>query len=343
VDTLGLVPYVHALGNIPVVLNHHNVESQMMARRAERDRSWVLREFPPARVVLEVSTHSPWISRLITELGHTPIVANARKVKAVSSAARKSDTVDAETLARLGRVDPVLLAPVTHRGVAAQVDLAQLRSRDALVRCRTLLINHVRGTLKSLGSRAPTDLTSHTFAAKVAPLVPPELQAALTGVFAILAELSEQIRASDQALEVQARTRYPETEALRQVAGVGVLTALAFVLTIEDPARFATSRSVGAYFGLVPGRRQSGDHDPPVRITKTGDRMVRRLLVNAAQYIMGPFGPPCDLRRWGEGLAGRGGAYAKRRAVVAVARKLATVLHRLWVSGAPYEPVRAAA
>jgi len=270
-------------------------------------------------------------------------VANARKVKAVTAATRKSDAVDAETLARLGRADPALLAPVTHRGVDAQVDLAQLRSRDALVHCRTLLINHVRGTLKSLGHRAPTGLTSHTFAIKVAPAVPRGLQTALAGVLAILEQLSAQIRASDKALEVQARTRYPETEALRQITGVGVLTALGFVLTVEDPARFATSRSVGAYFGLVPGRRRSGARDPQQRITKTGDRMVRRLLVNAAHYILGPFGPPCDLRRWGERLLSRGGAHAKKRAVVAVARKLATALHRLWVSGAAYDPARAVA
>jgi transposase len=227
--------------------------------------------------------------------------------------------------------------------VEAQVDLAQLRARDALVRCRTALINHVRGSLKSLGYRAPTGLTSHTFAVKVPPAVPPALRTALAGVLAILEELSAQIRASDKALEVHAQTRYPETEALRQITGVGVLTALGFVLTVEDPARFATSRSVGAYFGLVPGRHQSGARDPQQRITKTGDRMVRRLLVNAAQHILGPFGPPCDLRRWGEALMNRGGAHAKKRAVVAVARKLATVLHRLWVSGAPYEPARAMA
>jgi len=251
--------------------------------------------------------------------------------------------VDAETLARLGRADPQLLAPVTHRGLEAQVDLAQVRARDALVRARTLLINHVRGALKSLGYRAPPAITSHTFAVKVAPVIPGPLQAALGGVVAVIGELAAQIGAQDRALEQRARTRYPETQALRQVTGVGLLTALSFVLTVEDPTRFASSRSVGAYFGLVPRRHQSGGRDPQLRITKTGDRMARRLLVNAAQYILGPFGPPCDLRRWGETLMSRGGASAKKRAVVAVARKLATVLHRRWVSGAPYEPVRMAA
>jgi transposase len=302
-----------------------------------------LGSLPPAVVVLEVGTHSPWVSRLVEALGHTALVANARKVKAVTAATRKSDRVDAEMLARLGRADPQLLAPITHRGVEAQVDLAQVRARDALVRARTLLINHVRGALKSLGYRAPAGITSHTFAVKVASQMPAALQSALTGVVTVIGELTQQIRNSDRALEARAQSRYPETATLRQVTGVGVLTALSFVLTVEDPARFATSRSVGAYFGLVPRRHQSGRRDPQLRITKTGDRMVRRLLVNAAQYILGPFGPPCDLRRWGETLMSRGGASAKQRAVVAVARKLATVLHRLWVSGAPYEPVRMAA
>ena len=283
------------------------------------------------------------MSRLVTELGHTAVVANARKVKAVTAGTRTSDAVDAETLARLGRLDPQLLAPITHRGLVAQVDLAQLRARDALVRARTLLINHVRGALKAVGHRIASPVTSGTFARKVAPLVPGGLEPALGGLLTMIGTLTDQVATVERTLETLARTRYPETARLRQITGVGLLTALAFVLTLEDPARFPVSRSVGAYLGLVPRRFQSGQRDPHLRITKTGDRMVRRYLVTAAQYILGPFGPPCDLRRWGESLMTRGGPNAKKRAIVAVARKLATVLHHLWRSGAPYQPIRAAA
>jgi transposase len=302
-----------------------------------------LRPYRNARVILEVGSHSPWVSRLISELGHTAIVANARKVKAISAGTRKSDAVDAETLARLGRLDPALLAPITHRGLTAQVDLAQLRARDALVRARTLLINHVRGALKAVGHRVTAAVSSGTFARKVAPTLPDPLEPALRGVLATIGVLTDQIAAMERTLERLAQHRYPETGGLRQVTGVGLLTALSFVLTLEDPARFAQSRSVGAYLGLVPRRRQSGQRDPQLRITKTGDPMVRRHLVTAAQYILGPFGPPCDLRRWGEALMIRGGLNAKKRAIVAVARKLATVLHHLWRSGAAYQPIRVAA
>ena len=133
---------------------------------------------------------------------------------------------------------------------------------------------------------------------------------------------------------------YPETELLRQVEGIGPLTALTFVLTLEDPSRFAKSRSVGAYLGLVPATDQSGDRDPQKRISKEGDEMMRRLLVGSAHYILGPLGSDSDLRRHGEKIASRGGKNSKKRAVVAVARKLSVLLHRLWVTGEVYEPLR---
>jgi len=134
--------------------------------------------------------------------------------------------------------------------------------------------------------------------------------------------------------------RYPRTRLLRQVPGVGPVTALAFVLALADPSRFRSSRSVGAYLGLRPRRSDSGESMPELRITKAGNGAVRRLLVQCAQYILGPFGPESDLRGWGLKLAGRGGKRAKRVAVVAVARKLSVLLHRLWVSGENYDPLR---
>lgn len=301
------------------------------------------REFarwPAARVVLEVGTHSPWVSRLLTRLDHEVLVANARQLRLIYASERKSDRVDAETLARLGRLDPALLKPIRHRGAQAQADLAQLRARDCLVRARTQLINHVRGAVKAVGGRLPAS-SAPAFVSKAGPHLPPELGEALAPLLRLLTTLSHEIRAAEQRLETVAATAYPETRQLRQVPGVGLLTALCYVLTIEDPERFQRSRAVGAYLGLCPREDQSGARAPQLRITKRGDAMLRRLLVSGAQYILGPFGPECELRRWGQTLAQRGGGNAKKRAVVAVARKLATLLHRLWVSGAVYQPLRA--
>jgi transposase len=291
-----------------------------------------------SRVVLEVGTHSPWVSRLLAGLGHEVLVANAHQLRLIYASPRKSDRVDAETLARLGRLDPALLKPIRHRGPGAQADLAQLRARDCLVRARTQLINHVRGAVKSVGARLPAS-SAPAFARAAGPRLPEALRTALAPLLILIAQLTQQIRTMEQAL-ADVAARYPETQRLRQVAGVGPLTALCYVLTLEDPQRFTRSRAVGAYLGLCPRQRDSGAAHPQLRITKCGDPMLRRLLVNGAHYILGPFGPDCDLRRWGLALAARGGTNAKKRAVVAVARKLATLLHRLWVSGARYEPLR---
>jgi transposase len=297
---------------------------------------------PPARVVLEVGTHSPWVSRLAAAAGHDVIVANPRRVRLISAAVRKSDRLDAEALARLGRLDPQLLAPIRHRGEAAQADLALLRARDALVRTRTLLINHVRGAVKSLGARVPAT-TARAFVRRVRPALPAALAPALTPVLDALEVLNTQIAAADRTIAQVAATRYPETTRLRQIPGVGPITALCFVLTLEDPHRFPQSRGVGAYLGLCPREHQSGDRTPQLRISKAGDSMLRRLLVTAAHYILGPFGPDTALRRWGLRLAERGGVNAKKRAVIAVARKLATILHHLWVTGEAYQPLERAA
>jgi transposase len=292
---------------------------------------------PPMRIALEVGTHSPWVSRLLTELGHDVLVANARKVRLISQNRSKDDRIDAEYLARLARVDPKLLAPIRHRGPQAQVDLAVLRSRNALVKARTGLINHVRGVVKATGHRLP-GASAESFAATAMTALPPELRQALAAVLDTIAALSATIRTYEDQLTALATHSYPETALLRQVHGVGLLTSLAFVLTIEDPARFRRSRNVGAYFGLVRARQRSGDSDPELHITKHGDPFMRKLLVGCAHHILGPFGKDCDLRRYGEALAAGGSKRAKKRAVVAVARKLAVVLHRLWVDHASYNP-----
>lgn len=294
-----------------------------------------------ARVVIEAGTHSPWVSRLLSQWGHEVLVANPRKLALITENESKDDPVDAELLARLGRVEPQLLSPIQHRGERAQADLAVIRARDAVVAARTQLVNHVRGAVKSWGGRLRSSST-RSFARQGASQLPEALRPALQPLLDVLALLTSQIEAYDRQIEAACREAYPETELLRQVGGVGAVTSLAFVLTLEDPHRFGRSRSVGSFVGLRPARDQSGAQDPELRITKAGDRLLRRLLVGSAHYILGPFGPDCDLRRWGLKLARRGRKNAKKRAVVAVARKLAVLLHRLWVNGEVYEPLRLA-
>lgn len=293
---------------------------------------------PPARVVMETGTHSPWMSRALQGKGHEVIVANARKLRMIYTNERKSDRVDAEALARVGRLDPGLLRGITHRSATAQADLALLSSRDQLVRVRTQLIAHTRGLVKSMGSRLPR-CSSESFARQAGPALPDSLQPALQPVLDEITRLTTTIRALD-AVVAQRCAAYPVTTALQQIAGVGTLTALAYVLVLEEPARFRRSRAVGAFLGLQPRRAQSGDQDPQLRITKTGNPFLRRLLVQAAHYILGPHGPDCDLRRHGERIAARGGKSGKKRAVIAVARKLAVLLHHLWSTGEVYEPLR---
>jgi len=294
---------------------------------------------PAARVVIEVGTHSPWVQRLLQELGHETITANPRYVRLIYSSGSKNDQLDAERLARLARVDPKLLHPIQHRGGTAQADRALLRSRNALVECRTKLVNHARGVVKSIGGRLPTCSTS-SFHKRVRQDLPEELKPALTPVLDTIGALTQKIQRLEARIERLAAKRYPETGLLRQVSGVGPLTALSYVLTVEDPQRFKSSRAIGPYLGLRPRQSQSGDVDPELRITKAGDSDLRRLLVGSAHYILGPFGPDTDLRRWGLALAARGKKNAKKRAVVAVARKLAVLLHRLWVTAEVYEPLR---
>lgn len=290
------------------------------------------------RVVVEIGTHSPWVVSLLEELGHEVIPANPRRLRLIYRNDRKSDRVDAEYLARLGRLDPKLLAPVRHRGCEVRADLAVIRSRDLLVRTRTRLVNHVRGAVKSVGTRLPS-CSTESFPKQSLEAIPEALRPTLVPVLAMIRTLSAQIRRYDRQIERLAKERYPETELLRAVPGVGPVTALAYVLTLEDPERFRRSRDVGPYLGLVPRRQDTGESEPQLRITKAGDEMLRRLLVGAAQYILGPFGPDTDLRRWGLKIAERGGKNAKKRAVVAVARKLAVLLHRLWLTGEIYEPL----
>jgi len=294
---------------------------------------------PSLRIAIEAGTHSPWVSRLLEECDHEVLVANSRKLRLIYANKRKTDEVDAENLARLARVDPKLLYPLKHRGEESQAHMAIIRSRQALVDCRTQLVNHVRGAVKSFGHRLPK-CPARTFHKRASEHIPEALLAALGPILEQIGSLTERIRQYDHQLEAVSMEHYPETELLRQVEGVGPLTALTFVLTLQDPYRFEKSRSVGAYLGLVPAKDQSGDRDPQKRISKEGDEMLRRLLLSGAHYILGPFGSDSDLRRHGQKIASRGGKNSKKRAAVAVARKLCVLLHSLWVSGEVYDPLR---
>lgn len=204
---------------------------------------------------------------------------------------------------------------------------------------RTSLVQHVRGTLKGFGLRAQP-CSAQAFHGKVRASVPEDLEPALTPILDQVADLARRIRHLDREVERVAKERHPAAARLRQVCGVGPLTSLAFVLSVDDAARFKKSRRVGSWIGLCPRVMASGDRDPQLSISKAGSTYLRRLLVQSAHYILGPFGKDGDLRRFGSRLCERGGKAAKRRAAVAVARKLAVLLHRLWISGEPYEPLR---
>jgi transposase len=292
----------------------------------------------PLRIAIETGTHSPWVSRLLEECGHEVLVANARRLRLIYSNKRKTDQIDAENLARLARLDPKLLYPLRHRGEQSQAHMALIRSRQALVDCRTQLVNHVRGAVKSFGHRLPK-CPARTFHKRVQEHIPQALLPALEPLLEQIASLTERIRDYDRRLVAISEEHYPETALLRQVEGIGPLTALTFALTLEDPYRFEKSRSVGAYLGLVPATDRSGDSDPQKRISKEGDQMLRKLLVGSAHYVLGPFGSDSDLRRHGQKIASRGGKNAKKRAAVAVARKLSVLLHRLWVTAEVYDPL----
>jgi transposase len=291
----------------------------------------------PARLALEAGTHSGWVSRLLEGFGHEVLVANPRKLPGISHSNKKTDRADAEKLARYARMDPKLLSPIRHRSEEAQRDLIVIRARERLMAARTMLINATRGLVKSFGHRL-RKCSADSFAQQARPQLPPSLQDVLVPLLDQIASLTEQIRRFDRRIQNLAETQYPETAVMREVPGVGSLTALTFVLTLGNAQRFEKSRDVGCYVGLRPKKSQSGDRDPQLRITKAGDCYLRKTLVQCAQYMLGPFGKETALRRWGLHLAERGGKNAKMRALVAVARKLAVLLHRLWVTQRHYEP-----
>ena len=290
-------------------------------------------------VVLETGTHSRWMAELLSALGHVVLVANARELRLIYANKFKDDRLDAERLARLGRFDPSLLKPVSVRRPDSATALTLVRSRAGLVDSRTKLINMVRGQLKSHGVRVPKGLSTTTLCQWVV-----EHTGSLAAVFEPTLEalscLDRQVRTLDKRMEPALEGYAPDAVHLTEIAGVGALTVLTFVALVEDPKRFKKARDVGAFLGLVRRRNDSGFHKSQLGITKAGDPYMRRLLVNCAHYILGPFGPDCDLRRWGTALAGRAN---KQVAAVGLARKLAVLLLRMWRDGIVYDPFHTSA
>jgi transposase len=313
---------------------------EKIASRKEALRQY-FRRFTPLRVVCEVGTHSPWVKPLLESLGHAVLVANPRKLRALYASGPKSDVIDARMLARVGRMDPSLLGAIHHRSLQTQADLAVLRSRAQLVRARTKLVNHLRGAVKSMGARLPKCSAASMHKIPVAE-IPEPIRPAMAPLLIALTSITTQIQECERRIEALCRDRYIETALPMQVRGVGPVTALCFLLTLETPERFKKSRMVGAYLGLTPKQKSSGERDPELPITKAGDRMLRTLLIQCAHYILGPFGEDSDLRRSGQHLLERGGRSGKKKAITAVARKLAVLLHRLWMTGEDYEPLRGA-
>lgn len=315
------------------------VRTERSVATTRQGMTQVFAKMAHTRVALEVGTHSPWVSRMLERLGHEVIVANARKVRIIGESSRKDDRMDAELLARLARVDPALLFPIRHRGEQAQQHLAMIKARAALVDGRTAVVNAARGLTKAFGERIGHCDADQMSVAKIETL-PEGVRSALRPLLVVVESMTEQIQDYDRKLAEIARKDYPETALLQQIAGVGALIALTFILTLDDGKRFGSSRDVGCFLGLRPKRRDSGQSQPQLGITKEGDVYLRRLLVQGAHYILSRRAPDTDLKRWGEKLAGSGDKRAKKKAVVAVARKLAVLLHHLWVSGEVYEPLR---
>ena len=294
-------------------------------------------KMPPSRIALEVGTHSPWVSRHLESMGHEVIVANAHNVKLITQSVRKNDRIDALQLARLARVDPKLLSPIRHRGEQAQRDLAVIRARAEVLEARTKLINSARGLVKPMGERLK-QCDADYVTAGLGESLSEEAKAVIGPLLKTVEAISEQIGKYDEQIEGIAE-RYPEVKLLRQVYGVGPLIAMTYVLTLEDAGRFGHSRDVGPYLGLTPKQRDSGDSQPELGISKAGDGLLRSLLVQGAHCMLRKGAPDSDLRAWGLGKMGSGGKRAKKRAVVAVARRLAVLLHHLWATGEVYDPL----
>lgn len=298
----------------------------------------VFGSMPRTRIVMEATRSTHWVRKVLQAFGHEVIVANPRRLDLITKSLRKTDRNDARILAQLGQTNLPLLSPVHERSDMTMRIRAMLRARALLVRMRTKLVTHARGSVKTFGGALPS-CSPACFHERARKALPEQLEPALRPIFEQLESLAASIKSYDREIERLCK-RTPQTQIFRDIHGVGPLVSLAFVTCIEDPARFKDSRAVGAYLGLVPGSRQSGSSDPNLRITKQGDGMMRTLLVTAATHILRKSAPDCELKRYGRRVASSGAARDKGRARIAVARKLACLMHRIWLTGEVYQPLR---
>jgi len=295
--------------------------------------------YPGSTVIMEAGTHSPWVSRHLKKHGVRVLVANPRKVRAIFQNDNKTDEHDAEILARIGRFDPKMLYPISHNSEECQRALSKLKCRYSLVSNRTSLVNTTRGLLKSQGVILQKGWSTDCFARKAREHLEKEDLKMVNHLLDTIASISIQIDCLDKEVKAMIEQDYPEAQRLQEIPGIGPITALAFILILEDHGRFKKARDVGPFLGLTPRRDQSGNSDKPLRISKAGNKMLRCLLVNCAQYTLGCFGPPSEIRIAGERIAHGDGKIAKKKAVVAVARKLAILMLALWKNpAAAYQP-----
>ena len=286
----------------------------------------------PMKVVLEAGGSSPWVSRLIEKCRHEAVVCSPRRVRLIAESTLKNDAIDAEVLARLVRIDPGFLGRVQHRSEEAQILRSKLTVRSSLVETRTKWINTVKGILRGLGYKVPSGI-SKTFHNRTRTVeLPAELGATIEPLLRQLELLNDEICRCEKELKAIA-SKMPEVLHLQKVPGVGLIVSLYFVLTVDDPDRFQHSRDIAAFFGLRPTMRSSGDVATYGRITKQGDPEMRRLLIQAARGLMRTRSR-CYLQDWTVELQGRRG---KSKAIVALARKMAILLHHLWVTGEVFE------
>lgn len=290
-----------------------------------------------SRVVLETGSLSAFLYHGLIEREMPAVCICARHAKKVLSArTNKSDVHDAEGLAQLARTG--WFKAVHIKDSATHIDRAQLKVREQLIKSHHAMVNQMRGLLKLFGLRMGKVTTPGKRAERLEALFAqkPELRMILAPLAASLAALEVQIAASSRILKVRAEVD-PVCARLMSVPGVGPITALSFKSTIEDPGRFDRAQDVGAYTGLTPRRFQSGERDTKGHISRAGDPMLRSALYEAANNLLSRVKRPSPLQTWGKALAASKGA---KRARVAVARKLAVLLHRLWQSDTSFQWAR---
>lgn len=291
---------------------------------------WLSKHCPGlVRVVLETGPLSTFLYHGLTERSIPVECICARHAKGVLAArVNKSDVHDAEGLSQLARTG--WFKRVHMKASATHIDRAALRIRAQLISTRVAMGNQLRGLLKLFGLRLGAVRTPGKCRERLAALYHqrPDLEPLFVPLVASIEVIEEQLRASNRLLESRA-TEDVVCSRLMSVPGVGPITALTFTASVEDPHRFARSEDVGAYAGLVPRRSQSGERDVRGNISKAGDPMLRRSLYEAANIMLCRVQRPFALQQWGHRIAESKG---NKRARIAVARKLAVLLHSLWLN-----------